>query len=52
MELSSLTYLSRRFKPEFFNRETRLDYPNAQTSKGSRKYVKQMKKLDVSFEWL
>ena len=32
----------------FFTRALRLDYPNAETSKASKKYVRAMKTLPVS----
>jgi dual-specificity kinase len=32
---------------QYFNRQKRLDYPNADTPRNSRRYVKAMKKLDV-----
>jgi len=33
---------------QYFNRQKRLDYPNTDTPRNSRRYVKAMKKLDVS----
>lgn len=32
---------------QYFNRQKRLDYPNADTLRNSRRYVKAMKRLDV-----